>query len=252
LLVYVRDEGFVIETLKRIGFSDVKVIGFERQGTQCFVAHHEKFVVVSFRGTETAEPVDILTDLDLILSEHKKLGKVHNGFRKALNEIWNDLYNYLQENQNNRTLWFTGHSLGAALATLASHWMDDVQGVYTFGSPRVGDRGFKEHYRVNTYRFVNNNDIVTRVPLPLRYRHVGNLKYIDSEGNITSSIGFWGRFKELLSGGLKHRLKIIKQFSSHTPKHQVIIDQLVDHAPIFYTNLIWNHYTKSLQQTDKG
>ena len=67
----------------------------------------------------------------------------------------------------------TGNSLGAALATLAADRYGNVQGVYTFGSPKVGNDVFKEKFIVKTYSIVNNKDIVTRVPPPGIYKHVG-------------------------------------------------------------------------------
>jgi hypothetical protein len=78
----------------------------------------------------------------------------------------------------------TGHSLGAALATLGASRYGNVQGVYSFGSPRVGNDVFKEKFDVKTYRIVNNDDIVARVPPPGVYVHVGELKFIDSNGII--------------------------------------------------------------------
>ncbi|MCA9453043.1 MAG: hypothetical protein KC584_10520, partial [Nitrospira sp.] len=68
----------------------------------------------------------------------------------------------LKEEKRDRTFWFTGHSLGAALATLAADRYGDVQGLYTFGSPLVGDEGFARDFYVSGYRFVNNNDVVAR------------------------------------------------------------------------------------------
>jgi hypothetical protein len=44
-----------------------------------------------------------------------------------------------------------------------------VQGVYTFGQPRVGDKDFADALNAKLgsgiYRFVNDRDIVPRVPL---------------------------------------------------------------------------------------
>ena len=49
--------------------------------------------------------------------------------------------------------------------------------------PRVGDRDFGQGLQL-TYRFVNNKDIVTKVPPPGKYRHVGCLKQINAGGVI--------------------------------------------------------------------
>ncbi len=75
-------------------------------------------------------------------------------------------------------IWLSGHSLGAALATLAAYRLllygFDVRGLVTFGSPRVGDGAFAAFLEQeatadgvfgNFLRHVNDNDIITTVPL---------------------------------------------------------------------------------------
>ena len=82
------------------------------------------------------------------------------------------------------SLSFTGFSLGGALATLASHWAQslnfqrnltqDVQ-CYVFGSPRVGNNSFVNHYNntVNCSSVVYKNDPVpTLPPRASCYRHI--------------------------------------------------------------------------------
>ena len=82
-------------------------------------------------------------------------------------------------------LLVTGHSLGAALAaTFAAHYMRDHPAAavraYPYAQPRVGDAVFAQALerlvasspRRVFRRFINNNDIVTRVPASLLgYRH---------------------------------------------------------------------------------
>ena len=123
--------------------------------------------------------------MDIRLADCPPGGQVHRGFMQALEEVWSDLLPHLtQLDGKGCKLWVTGHSLGAALATLCASRYDNVQGVYTFGSPRVGNDGFKEKLDANIYRVVNNDDIVARVPPPGTYVHVGELKFIDSDGII--------------------------------------------------------------------
>jgi len=71
-----------------------------------------------------------------------------------------------------QSLWLTGYSLGAALATLRMSSLGEeakpVNGLYTFWQPRVGGktvaRIFDLDLKSRMFRFVNNNDVVTRVP----------------------------------------------------------------------------------------
>lgn len=61
---------------------------------------------------------------------------------------------------------FTGHSLGGALATIASV-VAEGDSLCTFGSPKIANSAF--HHvagQIPTWRFVNGDDIVPRLPLP--------------------------------------------------------------------------------------
>lgn len=72
------------------------------------------------------------------------------------------------------SLTFTGHSLGAALATLTAYDMAAVFGVggrmvtvVSMGGPRVGDRRFREEVEgkgMKVLRIVNSEDVITKVP----------------------------------------------------------------------------------------
>ncbi len=101
-------------------------------------------------------------------------GRVHAGFKAALLGIWPEILDALRGLQS--PAFYTGHSLGAALATLAAS-LRPPRAVYTFGSPRVGDAGFARLMEaVPVYRLAGARDIVTRIPpaiFPFGYRHVG-------------------------------------------------------------------------------
>ncbi|KAL5750848.1 hypothetical protein ACOSP7_025451 [Xanthoceras sorbifolium] len=67
----------------------------------------------------------------------------------------------------------TGHSLGAALALLVADELSTCApqmppvAVFSFGGPRVGNRGFANRMKANNVkvlRIVNNQDLITRVP----------------------------------------------------------------------------------------
>ena len=79
----------------------------------------------------------------------------------------------------------TGHSLGAALATLTAS-RKAASRLYTFGSCRVGDAAFARAISTISHdRFVDCCDLVTRVPAKeFGYVHVGSLKYIDRNGKL--------------------------------------------------------------------
>ena len=205
-LVYA-DKEFATEKFKQnAGFQEVAY--FDGEATQCYVASNEKFAVVAFRGSEARLRegnsnvghifADWMANLNFAPEPWEQGGNVHRGFKGALDEVWDDLEDYISNLQkSHRKIWMSGHSLGAALATLAADRYGKVQGLYTYGSPRVGDRNFKEDFNVNAYRFVNNSDIVTKVPPAAMYLHVGELKYIDSEAPFMTipTVGKNGRTK---------------------------------------------------------
>ncbi len=147
---------------------------------------------------------DILSDLKAWPKRSREKGLVHFGFAQALDRVYDKIMEQIQRldmSKIEKTIC-TGHSLGAALATLMASRID-AEELYTFGSPRVGTRSFVKEMNndlIKHYRFVNNNDIVTAVPLALMmYRHHGELCYINHYGNIRK-MTFWQRVKDKLRG----------------------------------------------------
>ena len=100
----------------------------------------------------------------------------------------------------------------------------DPQELHTFGSPRVGCKKYIRHAQVTHYRWVHNNDIVTRVPpVFMGYRHCGDELYFDRYGRIRKLTGVWrsrDRWRGLLRGLLQWRLDMltdhsIRQYAEH-------------------------------------
>jgi triacylglycerol lipase len=191
----------------------------ERRDTQAFIAYNDSAIVLSFRGTTNIQ--DWMTNSDLLLTSVRSgTGKVHGGFLRALCVVWDDILQIIAEAQTKaQPIWITGHSLGGALATLAaarfSLEMDKpVRGIYTFGQPRVGDREFARIFdaelKQRVFRFVNNNDIVTRIPTrEIGYSHVGSLRFFDSNGDIYDDVSWWQDFLETIKGTLKQHIDLL-------------------------------------------
>jgi predicted lipase len=243
------DKEFATEKFKQnAGFQTVEY--FEGKATQCYVASNEKFAVVAFRGSEARLRegnsdvshifADWMANFDFAPEPWEQGGNVHRGFKGALDEVWGDLEDHISNLQKDkRKIWMTGHSLGAALATLAADRYGNVQGLYTYGSPRVGDHSFKEDFHVNAYRFVNNSDIVTKVPPANMYLHVGELKYIDSDGAIHDNTNRWERWTDEIEGKFKNIFNAIGQ--TRKGFTEVLLEPIVDHVPTRYAIHIWNN-----------
>jgi len=209
---------------------------FDVADTQAFLArtpNPDGAMILAFRGTESLK--DWMTDVDVNLVNGPG-GKVHDGFLCALNTVWRRLLKLMDATREKRSLWITGHSLGGALATLAAAKIrlekdQAVSGLYTFGSPRVGNedfaRNFDADFYYQNYRMVNNNDIVPRIPFRwLSYRHTGVFKYFDHTGRIKNKIS-WA---ELTLDRLKGRIEDFLEPGT---------DGIKDHAMANYaTNLM--------------
>jgi hypothetical protein len=139
-----------------------------------------KLAVLSFRGTDKDDPTDLMDDIDLKPRPWTAGGNVHSGFAAALMAIWPAIEPELKALAEHRLL-FTGHSLGAAMATLASS-LQVPGSLYTIGSPRVGDDTFVSLLsKLDNHRYVDCCDVVTRVPPEdFGFSHIpGNIFYID-------------------------------------------------------------------------
>jgi triacylglycerol lipase len=200
---------------------------FERDGAQAYIISNEHDTVVIYRGTEPNEWNDIKADLSAWTALAETVGRVHRGFKQEVDDIWPLLEQALANNA--KTLWFTGHSLGAAMAAICagrcklSTIESNPAGLYTFGSPRVGSKRYVNHCKFPEYfRWVNNNDIVTRVPpIWMGYRHAGRMMYLDANGKFRR-LSATQRAKDRWRGfwrGLKSRK--LDPFSDHLSSNYI-------------------------------
>jgi triacylglycerol lipase len=182
-----------------------------KTNTQAIVMGDGEFIIVAFRGTQPKVLKDWVSDAKFLFRRQGPVGEVHRGFWDAFDSVRTEVQQQIDRFQDKgQSLWFTGHSLGAALAVLAVAQLRlrhdrPVNGLYTFGQPRVGDADFAAAFNADfgarTFRFVNNNDIVTRVPPRVNgYRDVGRVLYFDSQGNLQDDISWWNRFLDRVKG----------------------------------------------------
>lgn len=154
------------DALGDAGFELVQT--FNEGDTQAFLAKRisDRIAVLAFRGTEANSWKDVKTDLRARFYKGEHGVKVHTGFRDAYRQVSEQVRDAVDNLPDGSTLYITGHSLGGALAVLATRELerDSLAACYTFGSPRVGDEEFGEAIRAPIYRVVNAADGVPRVP----------------------------------------------------------------------------------------
>jgi triacylglycerol lipase len=209
----------VKKQVKKLGFTTVEF--YEKDGAQAYRFMNKEDLVIACRGTEPTQFNDISADLKAFPVLAETVSRVHRGFKAEVDELWPDICDDLVDKK--QKVWFCGHSLGAAMATImASRCMfyasvpDPVE-LYTYGSPRVGWKGYVVHLGVVHHRWKNNNDIVTTVPLAIMgYKHHGTQHYLNAYGKYRKPTG-WQLFKDKWRGiwmGLKQGK--IDSFGDHS------------------------------------
>jgi hypothetical protein len=187
-----RDKELLLLRLKGGGFKWIEGFHSDVTDTQAFlvVKDDESYAVLAFRGTEVTKRKDLITDAKARMVSAVS-GRVHRGFVGAYESVAPEIEKHIAKLEG-IPLYITGHSLGAALATLATQHLeqhevfrDQIAACYTFGSPRVGNKEFDKELKSVVYRVVNTTDIVTVVPLlAMGYIHVGDIRYLEREPGV--------------------------------------------------------------------
>jgi predicted lipase len=193
----------------------VKWIEHKKSDTQGFVATRNKSIYVVWRGSESKKDFQNDASIDKVpfLNEGEK---VHIGFKYCWESVVGDTYDAIDtaiENLQGKTkdIVVCGHSLGGAVATLYAHSIKKHYPDYniksvTIGSPRVGNKTFKDNYDlsdIDTLRIVHNNDLVTHTPY-IKFYHVNYQLRLDNNGNVLkrdkSLDALWLYIRALFSG----------------------------------------------------
>ena len=202
----------LVEKLRGGGFELLDEFNEPATDTQAFliVNPRHQFAVLAFRGTEVTSKKDLSTDaLVLKIPSIEEKVRIHGGFEKAYNSVSERIEKSLLEKVHGLPLYITGHSLGAALATVATlaleqkkYFRDQIAACYTYGSPRVGTKALDINFKSPIYRVVNTTDIVTMVPT-VGYRHVGDVRFFENKnGAILRSIPVTERLLFILRAAL--------------------------------------------------
>lgn len=231
------EQAYLFARLSRLAYKDLDQVEeefaqlgfnarfFDINGSQAYLLTNAHDLVVVCRGTQPTEFTDIAADLDArMVPSSTGIGHVHSGFKRSVDNIWPELENQLREYGKTKTIWCTGHSLGAAMATLLAYRLQRTEdcpnpgALFTYGSPRVGNKKYVQQIQsigLLHFRFVNNADIVARVPV-WPYRHFGGHYYMNHWGNLRAPTN-WQVIKDVWRGfvvGLGRRE--INFFSNHS------------------------------------
>jgi triacylglycerol lipase len=212
---------------KKMGFPWCKLIS--KDGAECLVVKDRNDLWFAFRGTEPSKLNDVMADLNVIKGAAKAGGKVHSGFQQEVNDLWMDILAEIEHNDQlkvRKDVYMTGHSLGAAMATISATRYQPTE-LFTFGSPRVGGTKFIRNIKCPHLRFMNNNDIVCRIPPAwLGFRHHGEMIYFNAEGvkqdkptwkdlfkGILNSWKRWKFFDGIVDHGMPNYVKAITKLA---------------------------------------
>jgi hypothetical protein len=166
---------------------------------------------IVFRGTN--KKPDMVTDISIIrekMFDDNKDILVHTGFFTYFKSLEDDITTEININlKMNKidTICFNGHSLGAAMSTLASSWYSKIyEGKIkiinqTIGSPRIGNKCFVKWYDSiinDNIRVANTKDPVSLFPISIFYKHVSNCIYINENNRSIKRIKDMNWFLRLL------------------------------------------------------
>jgi triacylglycerol lipase len=203
---------------KSLGFEAYEFL--DRDGAQAYIVANRFDCIVVCRGTEPGDWNDIKADANAVSVLADTAGRVHRGFNQEVDDLWPRLERSLKSNE--KPLWFSGHSLGGAMATICAgrcklaEIPSNPTALFTYGSPRVGSDRYINFVDIQHFRWVNNNDIVCRVPPTwFGYRHSGQEFYFDATGKLRSYQP-WRRFRDSWGGFFRSlRRGQIDHFADH-------------------------------------
>ncbi|KAF2075149.1 hypothetical protein CYY_003539 [Polysphondylium violaceum] len=168
-------------------------------------------VIIAFKGSDDIG--DYLTDVNILLWKcqyDKECGFIHAGFANAYNQIKDDIYNFFKGLTQEYDVYFTGHSLGGAIALnalsdfIARNKTSELPNIssitaVTFGQPPIGEGKFVDWINRNKDQYVYRRyvNINTRTPveeydpityIPMYYHPNAPFKYQcrDNECPMTS------------------------------------------------------------------
>jgi triacylglycerol lipase len=204
----------------RLPFHDTETFGFVVRDVGTGDAY------VAFRGTEDLDDWLINVEVRQVAQQHG-WGMVESGFSDVYDQCSPVIRETVSRLSANR-VYVTGHSLGSALATLCAADLKAALGItpilYTFASPRTGDRAFATRFNAecpDTWRVANTEDIITTVPPATSVIETGHPDLLATIIRFLARLPLAGRW-------LRHRVGLTRMWRS---------DDVYEHvgAPVVFT-----------------
>ena len=155
--------------------------GYKECLASVLVSHKKREIVVAYRGsTSLSQVLNQIVSIGVIPKVSSNIGGEVQRYFKNANDLLYDCVSSTVRDLITKypeyTVRFTGHSLGGAIASIASArsvseriTRKDKMSLYTFGMPKVGDRAYAvAHDRLvgNSWRVVHREDPVPHYPQP--------------------------------------------------------------------------------------
>lgn len=161
-LVYESDS----QILKKCG-KNVKIFTLPETDVKCFIQtnNRTKKQRISVRGTANTE--NVFKDIKYWKTYNKKLSiYIHKGFNESAVEVYNTIIKSLKKDYE---IIVTGHSLGAAIATILLMMLKEdgfkLGESIVFGGPKITNkRGANKYRNLLLLRVVHDNDPVPLLP----------------------------------------------------------------------------------------
>jgi pimeloyl-ACP methyl ester carboxylesterase len=179
------------------GFVPTAHIQWAKDTTEGFVGYmkSQSLIYIAFRGSETIQ--NWVDNLDVLTTGYPACDscEVHKGFndveRAAFPQVLAAVQS-LRAQFPSYGIVVTGHSLGAAIATLTAldlmqNGFSDVSTIH-FGSPRVGNTAFADYatakFGSDSARNTHHKDMVVHSPMHERFTHHAREYYEDPVLNL--------------------------------------------------------------------
>lgn len=223
------EQDTVAMMMARLGLQDNRCLKIDQTVDAMFIrstayvvqSQCGRVVVVCYRGTEPANVINWLTDVDVnpekiafTFGQTQKRYDVHGGFYRNVRATRHEVIHALQRASQGRSvlesgepvpnamqaLYFTGHSLGGAMATLLGLMVmqepayapifGKLKGIYTYGAPMIGDDALAAACQEDPFlsarviRHVFGRDVVPELPPKAsgEFAHFGVERHFERHG----------------------------------------------------------------------